>query len=143
MTDVVLHTRALLAGARIRCYPHLPADCCYRIDDSRLTFSADELARRRVAAAIQYQQTFQPLVPPSYRRALGGTLLSNMYWVLHQRRLGRVAPDLADQLCRDLIAACPLRDQRAVLNGYRFAATHSPRHIPGLAWTARKLIGVQ
>lgn len=142
MTDVVLHTRAILAGARIRCYPHEVPDCYYRIDDARLTFSPERLARRRVAAAIQYQRTFEPLVPPSYRRFLSGTLLANMYWVLHQHRVGRLDRALARELCGDLIEACPSATHRLVLRTFCAANLSSPIHLPGVAWLARTIAGV-
>lgn len=142
MTDVVLHTRAILAGARIRCYPDEAPDCFYRIDDARLTFSPERLAKRRVAAAIQYQRTFAPLVPPSYRRYLSGTLLANMYWVLHQHRLGRIDRPLARDLCRELIAACPSAAHRLVLRSFRDVNLASPIHLPGVAWLARTTMAV-
>lgn len=142
MTDVVLHTRALLAGARVRCYPDETPDCFYRIEESRLTFSADDLARRRVTAAVQYQRTFAPLVPPAYRRALTGTLLANMVWVLHQHRVGRLDGRLARELCAELVAACPLPAHRAVLRSFEAVNLAAPVHVPGVAWAARTVLGV-
>jgi glycosyltransferase involved in cell wall biosynthesis len=140
LTDVSLHTRALLAGARVKCFPGLPPDCMYRIAPERYSWSVDELAARHVKGAIHYVTTYRPQVPAHLRHLLAGTLLAAIHRLVHWRRIGKLSPARFDELSRQLVGEAHSRRQRAILKGYLWANLASPIHVRGLSWMARKAL---
>ena len=142
LTDVSLHTRALLAGARVKCYPGLPPDCMYRIAPERYSWSVDELAARHVKGAIHYVTTYRPQVPPQLRHLLVGTLLAAIQRLAHWRRIGKLTSERFGALAEQLVGEASSRRQRAVLRTYVWANHASPVNVRGLNWMARKVLGL-
>ncbi len=142
LTDVSLHTRALLAGARVRCHPDHEPDCLYRIAPDRYSWSVDELADRHVRGALHYVLTYRPEVRPDMRHLLVGTLLAALHRLIHWHRSGRLSADRFDALSSSLVDACESPFQRAVLRAYLVANRPVPFHVRGLTWAARRVLGL-
>lgn len=140
LTDVSLHTRALLAGARVKCYPNRAIDCLYRISPERYSWSMDKLATRHVNGAIHYVATYRDLVPIQMRHLLAGTLLAIMETLVHWWRIGKLPNGDFVALSDRLLENAPSPGQRNVLRMYRSIHRISPSHVRGLGWAARRAL---
>jgi glycosyltransferase involved in cell wall biosynthesis len=142
LTDVSLHTRALLAGARIRCFPSHGEDSMYRIAPDRYSWSVEELAARHVKGALHYVVTYRGQVPPHLRHLLSGTLLAAMQRLLHWWRIGKLPTPALDRLSAQLIEHGNSARERAVLKAYLQLCKISPIRPRGLTWVGRRALGV-
>jgi glycosyltransferase involved in cell wall biosynthesis len=140
LTDVSLHTRALLAGARVRCYPNRATDCLYRISPERYSWSVDKLATRHVTGAIHYVTIYRDLVPVHMSHLLSGTLLAILETLVHWWRIGKLSNRDFIALSDRLLEHAPSASQRKVLRIYRFMHRISPVRVRGLGWAARRAL---
>lgn len=140
LTDVSLHTRALLAGARIRCYPDRAADCLYRVSPERYSWPMDQLAVRHVDGAIHYVRTYRSLVPEHLRYLLVGTLLAVAETLSHWWRIGNLSTRDFEALTSRLVDEVPIRSQRLAFRAFVIMQRRSPVRIRGLTWAARRAL---
>jgi glycosyltransferase involved in cell wall biosynthesis len=140
LTDVSLHTRALLAGARLMCFPDFPPDVLYRITPDRYSWSARSLADRHVAGSIHYIDTYRTAVPRQLERLLAGTALAALHRIIHFWRSGRLPKQDLERLAGLLIASCRHAGQRMILQNYLRLNVLSPVHVRGLTWATRRLL---
>lgn len=141
LQDPELHTRALLAGARVKCFPDVEPDCFYRAfgDDAG---DASRLSARSMDAAIHFYRVFFGTVPPALRRDLAGTLFASLSQHVHWWRSGRLPTPAFDAAARELVAACEAPAQRRVLAGYRVIQRMLPVRVPGINRMTRMLLGL-
>lgn len=141
LQDPEFHVRALLAGARVKCFPDAEPDCFYRAfgDDAG---DATTLSARNLEAVLHFCRTFSPRVPADLRRHLAGTLFANLAQHLHWRRAGRLPVQTYDAATHALVAACYDPWQRAVLSTYVAIQRVIPMHVPGLNRATRVLLGI-
>jgi glycosyltransferase involved in cell wall biosynthesis len=115
MTDIVFHTRALLAGARVKCFPHAEPDARYRTAASRITLSGKQLAERYVSSAVLYYDTFLPLVDRAGRDAIGGTLVAAAELICTWRSRGAIDQESFRAGAQSLREACRTPMHRAAV----------------------------
>lgn len=115
MTDIVFHTRALLAGARVNCFPDDAPDCRYRTSPGRLTLSGRVLAERYVASATLFYRSFLPELTGSNRAAIGGTLVAAAELLCTWRARGMIDQAEFAAGARSLRSACRGWRHRACL----------------------------
>jgi glycosyltransferase involved in cell wall biosynthesis len=137
LQDPELHVRALLAGARVKCFPNAEADCLYRIDMERHGGDCESLAKRHVAGAVHFYRAFAARVQGRHRRLLSGTLMASIATIEHWRRTGKVDPTNARRLVSELIDCCDVPAHRALLRAYAATSRGLPLHLPGLSLAAR------
>ena len=141
LQDPELHVRALLGGARVRCHPDAPADCSYRIAAERHAGGCEPIAARHAAGAVHFYRTFWDRVAPEHQPLLTGTLLESMLTIAHWRRTANIRRTTADELIHKLVEECKLPSHRGILRTHDQISRIVKVRIPGLAWTARALIG--
>lgn len=141
LQDPEFHTRALLAGARVKCFPNAQADCFYRAfgDDSS---DAVALSTRGVSATLHYYRTFFGLTPPPLRRFLCGTLFASLAQHAYWKNQGRLSAKDFRRAADTLVQTCEIPSQRRTLAAYASVQDFLPFHVPGLNRLARVLLGI-
>jgi glycosyltransferase involved in cell wall biosynthesis len=142
LQDPELHVRAMLAGARACCMPESGPDCSYRIAAERHSHGFDAAASRHAAGAIHFYRTFVEVVPSNRRPLLSGTLLASISVIDHLRRTRRLSRTSAQRLIDELVQTCEEPMHRRTLRVFDRLNRVLPLHVPGLAWTTRRLLGV-
>lgn len=141
LQDPEMHVRALLAGARVKCFPEVEPDCSYRAfaDDAG---DATRLSMRSVESTLHFYRTFYGKLPACYRNDLTGTLFASVAQHFHWRTRGQLGVDACNSAIRKLIAACENPTQRRVLSLYAAMRRRMPVHVPGVNRVTRLLLGI-
>jgi glycosyltransferase involved in cell wall biosynthesis len=142
LQDVEFHARAMLAGARMRCFPDEPVDCHFRIDNARHHGNLANLPQQHLRASLHFYTTFLPLVTARYRGALSGTLLMCLSQHGTWLRLGRIARDQYDSAAQALCHACVIPTHQRILRAYAAIQRRCPLHVPGLRYAAHLILGI-
>lgn len=139
LQDPELHARALLAGARVRCFPDAEPDCHYRAfgNDSG---DAAQLAARSLESTLHFYHVFLAKVPAEFRSDLTGTLYASLAQHVHWWREGRLATKAYASAVGQLVHACDNPRQRRILQAYAAAQRIIPVHVPGLNRATRTLL---
>lgn len=141
LQDPEFHVRALLAGARVKCFPDAEPDCFYRAfgDDAG---DATAISTRNLEAALNFCRTFSPQVSPVLRRYLAGTLFASLAQHVRWWRSGRLTAATFAAAARSLVAACEDSGQRRVLSTYVAVQRLIPMHVSGINRATRMLLGI-
>jgi hypothetical protein len=140
LQDPEMHTRALLAGARVKCFPGVVPDCHYRAyaDDSA---DAPRLSARNIEAALHFYRTFIKRVPAPLRAAIAGTLFESLVQHTNWWRSGKISSKNYEAAAETLVAACETPRQRRIMTGYVWLQRLLPRHVRGVNELARSMLG--
>jgi GT2 family glycosyltransferase len=141
LQDPEMHVRALLAGARVKCFPDVEPDCFYRAfaDDA---VDAARLSRRSLDASLHFYRALGLMIPPHLRGDLAGTLFACMSQHVTWRRQGRLAAADCAAATKLLADACEIPGQQRILLAYRILQERLPVHVPGINRITRMLLGV-
>lgn len=140
LQDVELHTRAVLGGARIRCFPGAEADCFYRMSTGRISFSATDFQERFISGASLFYSTFYPRVPENLKKYLAGTLLETLSILIFQYRSEKFSRHEFLVFKEDILNSCIYTRQKRLLEIYTRIQEKSKFHIKGLKWLMRRLL---
>jgi len=140
LQDPELHARALLAGARVKCFPDAAPDCFYRIAEDRTAIDPANAARRHATAAIHFYSTFAGKTGPRLPQ-LSGTLQAAIARTITQWRAGQIDAAQMQAICAELVAACMIPSHRRMLASYVAVSRAIPFHPPGLSGLVRSLLG--
>lgn len=141
LQDPEIHARAMLTGARVKCFPQAAPDCYYRTSDDRHLGNVANLSASHVAAAKHFYRTFLPRVSAEDRRALTGTLFGCLAQHVQWWRAGRLSAADLRAAASELADACQVSQHRRILRGYAATQLLVPIHVPGLNWATRFLLG--
>ena len=141
LQDPELHARALLAGARVKCFPDVPPDCFYRAfsDDSADTA---RLSARNIEATLHFYRTFSARVPSDLRPFVTGTLFECLAQHVNWARSRKLSHATYERAVHDLVTACDTTWQRRVLWSYASLQRFLPIHVPGVNHVTRSLLGL-
>jgi glycosyltransferase involved in cell wall biosynthesis len=140
MQDVELHTRALMAGARVNVFPEMTPGVYYRTEEERVD-NQELFYRKFSSAAIQYYNKYYPLVTSGiHRKALSKTLLQVIALITYQRRIRKVSKEMAATYINELVQTCALLRHRRTLRWYAFLDRMSPVHPKGLKFFISKIL---
>lgn len=142
LQDVELHTRALLAGARVKYFPNSSPDCFYRVSDDRHAGNLSSLADRHLNSAIYFYDTFLPRVPAEHRRALTGTLFMCLTQQVYWWRGGRISAVELRTAVNMLVSSCAFSTHKAILRLYAGLQERLPIHLPGLRLLFKQMLRV-
>jgi GT2 family glycosyltransferase len=140
LQDPEIHARAMLAGARVKCFPEASPDCSYRTSDDRHIGNVANLSASHVRAAKHFYRTFLPRVSGADRTALTGTLFGCLAQHVQWWRGGRLSAQDLREVAGELAEACEVPWHRGVLRGYAAVQLLVPVHLPGLNWATRTLL---
>lgn len=142
LQDPELHARALLAGARVKCFPETQPDCFYRAfaDDSG---DAEQLSARNIEAVLHFYRTFTDRVPIALRPSVTGTLFECLAQHANWARAGKISRATYDRAAGTLIEACGDARQRRVMLSYLTVQRLLPIHAPGVNQLTRMLLGLR
>jgi glycosyltransferase involved in cell wall biosynthesis len=140
LQDVELHTKALLKGAKVKCFPNAEPDCFYRTSANRISFSAESFQKKFIDGAVLYYETFFIQLNKQQQKYLSGTLLETLSVLVYQLRQGNISKS-DFQVHRDkLIATCKFSGQKNLLKSYAALQSASTIHIKGLKRITRSLL---
>ncbi len=141
LQDPEMHARALLAGARVKCFPDAEPDCFYRAfaDDSG---DAARLSARNMAAVLHFYRTFIARVPTGLRHVVTGTLFECLAQHVQWVRSRKITAATYEGAVRSLVEACDIGWQQKVLGSYVTLQRLLPVHVPGVNQMTRFLLGV-
>jgi len=141
LQDPELHTRALLAGAHVKCFPDAEPDCFYRaFNDARVDVT--QLSRRSVEATLRFYHMFIEKVPTRLQKDLAGTLLASLSQHIHWWRRRRLPTATFTAAAREIIGACDHPYQRRLLSAYIAFERTLPFHVPGINRAVQLLLGL-
>ncbi|MFK8046618.1 MAG: glycosyltransferase family 2 protein, partial [Crocinitomicaceae bacterium] len=131
--DVEVHTSAILHGARIMPFKHLPVDVFYRIDENRKERSVFDHQTLIVSTAIKYYSKFFPKVKSEKnRKLLSGSLFQPLTSLCWQHRKNKITTAEFTRLKNKLIEACQYEQHQKKMNLYQKISKALPFHLPGL-----------
>lgn len=139
LQDPELHIRALLAGARVMCFPDAEPDCHYRAFRND-TGDAECLAARSRESALHFYRVFLEKVPAKLRSDLTGTLYASLAQHVQWWRQGLLATKVYVLAVDQLVRACENPRQRRILQAYVAFQRMIPVHVAGLNLATRMLL---
>ena len=139
LQDPELHTRAILAGARVRCFPKAEPDCYYRIAECRTTIDPAVAAKQHAAASIHYYKTFADRIGERLPQ-LSGVLQSAIARTINDWRANKIPTADLRVMTSDLIGICRIPRHQRILSGYVTMSLAIPFHPPGIGTVMRKLL---
>lgn len=139
LQDPEMHARALLAGARVKCFPDRLPDCAYRVGDTRTSLDGTAAARRDVDGSLHFYETFAARVGERLPQ-LSGALEAAIARLVADWRRGRITADDLSSMGGRLVSACRIRRHRTVLGAYLRFAGMIPFHPPGIGTVVRSLL---
>jgi glycosyltransferase involved in cell wall biosynthesis len=141
LQDPEMHTRALLARARVKCFPNVKPDCYYRAyaDDSKDTA---QLSGRNIKAVLHFYRTFIKRVPAPLRATVTGTLFESLVQHTNWLRSGKISAKTYEEAAEELIAACTSPHQRYAMIAYMRMQRLLPIHIRGSNHLMRLILGL-
>lgn len=139
LQDPEMHARALMAGARVKCFPQAAPDCSYRVAETRTKSDPVAAARRHTDAAIYFYRTFADKVG-SRLPQLSGTLEAALARIIAEWRRGRISSADLAEMGGNIVAACRLQRHRIILAAYLRCASILPIHPPGIGTVVRSLL---
>jgi predicted glycosyltransferase involved in capsule biosynthesis len=142
LQDVELHTRALLEGAVVVTFPHLPKDSNFRIDENRFGNKIFKHLQAFSTGAIQYYKKFIMLLKhDNHKKALTSTLLETLSNVCFQYKLHKITKQEFLQLSNNLIECCSYPKHKTILVIFVKIYSLSPIHPKGLKKLITKMLG--
>lgn len=140
LQDPEIHARAMLAGARVSCFPDAPPDCAYRTSDDRHLGNVASLSASHVEAAKHFYRTFLPRVSGADRAALSGTLFECIAQHVLWWRRNRLSGAELRAAAAELAAICEVPRHRRILQAYAFVQRLVPVHVSGINYVFRRLL---
>lgn len=139
--DPELHLRALLAGARAKCFPDMLPDCSYRAFGD-VPIDATAASARNAEAAVHFYNSFINKVAPPKKMLLAGTLLASLAMQIHWWRSGSLSTTAMISASRAICDSCKGTWQSFILRSYLNTQRHLPVRIGGLTRLAYILLGI-
>ncbi|MCZ2249841.1 MAG: glycosyltransferase family 2 protein [Bacteroidia bacterium] len=133
LQDVELHTRALYNNVRVKTFPYLKNDCCYKTDEERFGNKVFKHLDGFSTGAIQFYKKFYEYANNNTeKKALSGTLLEPLSTVCYYKRLQKISKEEYHLLVNKLIDSCCRRSTQSLLRCYAFITEKSPVYPKGL-----------
>ncbi|MEN9948216.1 MAG: hypothetical protein RL106_1039 [Bacteroidota bacterium] len=134
LQDIQFHTHLLLQKSKIYTFPHLQADCYYRLDERKLVLgNRYKYLEKWVQGCGLYLEEFIPILPKPLKRKITKTSLACMEVMGHYLRNAQIDASQFDLLSKELIQSVPYPYQQLVFRIYASLLKHLPFHVPGLA----------